>query len=81
MSGVVCIKVVIFSANLCARLGWLRNNDYREENVFLRRTETGLVMGYGCIGMFISTTIKGVYPVYFTNLIYYGVSIGNAGCG
>ncbi|PIT15554.1 hypothetical protein BGI33_05885 [Snodgrassella alvi] len=38
-------------------------------------------MGYGCIGMFISTTIKGVYPIYFTNLVYYGVSIWNAGCG
>ncbi|PIT55039.1 hypothetical protein BHC49_07075 [Snodgrassella alvi] len=49
--------------------------------MFLRGTEIRLVVGYGFIGMFISTVIKGVYPIYFSNLVYYGVSIGNAGCG
>lgn len=42
----------------------------------MRAIRTGLVVGYGFIVMFISTAIKGVYQVYFTNLVnHYAVSI------
>ena len=42
----------------------------------MRAIQTGLVVGYGFIVMFISTAIKGVYQVYFTSLVdHYAVSI------